>query len=190
LNRYVVAIFVAFMAARAAACDLALGPNSIQKLVVEQMFTTQGRWYLMDNGPCHAYLERPRTRLQEGRLVLDAHLSGRIGVQMGDSCAGSQVGTNVTLSAKPVGRGSLLSLDDIRVDHVEDSASGDVLEVIRQIAPQALPKTVSLDVLAFLREKSAGAAGIPVTVTQLRIVRAETHRDAIRVSFESSLTAP
>jgi hypothetical protein len=188
--RYVLAIFMAFMTTEAVAADLALGPSSIQKLVTEQMFTQQGRWYLVDNGPCHAYLERPKTRLEEGRLVLDAHLSGRIGIQMGDSCAGSQVSTNVTLSAKPVGRGALLSLDDIRVDHVEDSASRDVLQVIRQIAPQALPKTVSLDVLAFLRNKSAGAAGIPVTVTQLRILNTETHRDAVLISFDISLTAP
>jgi hypothetical protein len=190
LKRYVPAFFIACMTTQAVACDLALGPSTIQKLVAEQMFTRQGRWYLVDNGPCYAYLEHPKTRLREGRLILDAHLSGRIGIQMGDGCAGSQIATNVTLSSKPVAKGSSLSLDDIRVDHVEDSASRDVLEVIQQIAPQALPKAVSLDVLTFLRNKSAGAAGIPVTVTQFRILNTETHRDAVLISFEISLTAP
>lgn len=190
LNRYALAILVAITTARATASDLALGPNSIQKLVVEQMFTQQGRWYLVDNGPCYAYLERPRTRLRDGRLILDAHLSGRIGIQMGDSCAGSQIGTNLTLSAKPVAKGPSLSLDDIRVDRIEDSASRDVLDVIRQIAPQALPKTFSLDVLTFLQSNSVGAAGFPVTVTQFRILNAQTRRDAVVISFDISLTAP
>jgi hypothetical protein len=190
LIRYALALFVAVTSGTATASDLALGPNSIQKLIAEQMFTQQGRWYLVDNGPCYAYLERPKTRLREGRLILDAHLSGRIGIQMGDSCAGSQIGTNITLSAKPVAKGPSLSLDDIRVDRVEDSASRDILDVIRQIAPQALPKSFSLDVLTFLRSKSVGAAGFPVTVDQFRILNAQTRRDAVVISFDISLTAP
>ena len=188
--RYALACLTVVASLTATASDLALGPNSIQKLVVEQMFTQRGRWYLVENGPCYAYLERPKTRLRDGRLILDAHLSGRIGIQMGDSCAGSQIGTNLTLSAKPVAKGASLALDDIRVDRIEDSASRDVLDVIRQIAPQALPKTFSLDVLTFLQSKSAGAAGLPVTVTQFRILNAQTRPDAVVISFDISLAAP
>jgi hypothetical protein len=190
LIRYALAFLLAVTSVTATASDLALGPNSIQRLIAEQMFTQQGRWYLVDNGPCYAYLERPKTRLREGRLILDAHLSGRIGIQMGDGCAGSQIGTNITLSAKPVAKGSSLLLDDIRVDRVEDSSSRDVLDVIRQIAPQALPKTFSLDVLTFLRNKSVGTGGFPVTVAQFRILNAQTLRDAVVISFDISLTAP
>jgi hypothetical protein len=190
LIRYTLAFLSALTSVTATASDLALGPNSIQKLVVEQMFTQRGRWYLVDNGPCYAYLERPKTRLRDGRLILDAHLSGRIGIQMGDRCAGSQIDTNLTLSAKPVAKGPSLSLDDIRVDRIEDSASRDVLDVIRQVAPQALPKTFDLDVLTFLQSKSVGAAGFPVTVTQFRILNAQTRRDAVVISFDISLTAP
>lgn len=190
LIRYALACLALVASLTATASDLALGPISIQRLVVEQMFTQRGRWYLVDNGPCYAYLERPKTRLRDGRLILDAHMSGRIGIQMGDSCAGSQISTNLTLSAKPVAKGPSLSLDDIRVDRIEDSASRDVLDVIRQIAPQALPKSFSLDVLTFLQSKSVGAAGFPVTVTQFRILNAQTRPDAVIISFDISLTAP
>jgi len=189
LIRYALAFLLAVTSVNATASELALGPNSIQTLVAEQMFQ-QGRWYLVDNGACYAYFERPKTRLSDGRLFLDAHLSARIGIQVGDSCVGSEIGTNVTLSAKPVGKGSSLLLDDIRVDHVDDGASRDVLEVIRQIAPQALPKTHRLDVLAFLRSKSGAAVGVPVTVGQFRILNAETRRDAVVITFDISLTAP
>jgi len=51
---------------------------------------------------------------------------------------------NVTLSAKPVGKASSLTLDDIRVDHVDDTTSRDTLNLIQQIAPQALPQGVQL----------------------------------------------
>jgi hypothetical protein len=187
---------LAFLAAAAvtsgvaAASDLSLGPTSIQKIVAEQLFAQQGRWYLVDNGPCYAYFDHPKTRLKEGRLVLDAHLSARIGVPMGDNCVGSDISANVTMSAKPVGKGSSLTLDDIRVDHVDDSASRDALDVIQQIAPQALPKAFSFDVLTLVRSKSLSAVGIPVTVAQFRILSTETRRDAVVITFDMSLTAP
>ncbi len=188
--RYALALLAASVAPAAMASDLSLGPTAIQKTVAEQLFNQQGRWYLVDNGPCFAYFDHPKTRLKEGRLVLDAHLSARIGIQIGDSCAGSDIDANVTLSAKPVGKASSLTLDDIRVDHVDDSTSRDALNVIQQIAPQALPKAFSFDVLTIVRSKSLSAAGVPVTVAQFRILNTETRRDAVVISFDMSLTAP
>jgi hypothetical protein len=83
-----------------------------------------------------------------------------------------------------------LTLDDIRVDHVDDNASRDALDVIQQIAPQALPKAFSFDVLTLVRSKSLSAVGIPVTVAQFRILSTETRRDAVVITFDLSLTAP
>jgi hypothetical protein len=190
LIRYVFAFLAASATAGAGAADLTLGPASIQKIVTEQLFTQQGRWYVVDSGPCFAYFDRPRTHLTQGRLVLDAHLSARIGIPVGDGCAGSEIATNVTISAKPVGKGSSLTLADIRIDHVDDSSSQDALNVIQNIAPDALPQAFSLDVLSVLGSNSFSAAGIPVTVAQLKILKTETRRDAVVVTFDLSLTAP
>ena len=190
MTRYAFAFLAALASAGAMASDLSLGPASIQKIVAEQLFNQQGRWYLVDNGPCYAYFDRPKTHLTEGRLVLNAHLSARIGVQIGDTCAGSDMAANVTISAKPVGKASSLTLDDIRIDHVDDSASRDALNVIQQIAPQALPKAFSFDVLSIVRSKSISAAGVPVTVAQFRILNTQTRRDAVVITFDLSLTAP
>jgi hypothetical protein len=190
LIRHAFAIVAAITSGGAIASDLSLGPTSIQKIVAEQLFNLQGRWYLVDNGPCYAYFDRPKTHLTAGRLVLNAHLSARIGIQIGDSCAGSDMAANVTLSAKPVGKGSSLTLDDIRVDHVDDSASRDALNVIQQIAPQALPKAFSFDVLSLVKGKSLSAVGIPVTVSQFRIVDTQTRPDAVFITFDMSLSAP
>jgi hypothetical protein len=190
LIRYAFAVLSTLTAVGAAASDLSLGPASIQKIVAEQLFNQNGRWYLVDNGPCYAYFDHPKTQLTEGRLILNAHLSARLGIQIGDNCAGTAMASNVTLSARPVGKGSSLTLEDIRFDRVDDSASRDAIKAIQQIAPDALPKAFSFDLLALVKDKSIGAVGIPVTVSQFRILTTETRRDAVRIAFDMSLTAP
>ena len=158
MNRYAFAILAATTSFAAAASDLSLGPAAIQKLIAEQLFSQQGRWYLIDNGPCYAFFDRPKTRLTDGRLVLNARLSARIGIQIGDNCAGTDMASNVTMSAKPVGKGSSLTLDDIRFDHMDDSTSRDAINAIQQIAPQALPKAFSFDLLALVKDQSINAS--------------------------------
>jgi hypothetical protein len=190
LIRYAFVVLATVTSFAATASDLSLGPASIQKIVAEQLFNQEGRWYLVDNGPCYAYFDHPKTHLTEGRLVLNAHLSARLGVQLGDNCAGTDLASNVTISARPVGKGSSLTLEDIRFDRVEDGASRDALNTIQQIAPQALPKAFSFDLLALVKDKSISAVGVPVTVSQFRILATETRRDAVKITYDMSLTAP
>jgi hypothetical protein len=172
------------------ASELAVGAQSVQKLVAEQLFNRQGRWYLLDDGPCYIFLESPRTRLSNGRLVLDAHLSSRVGVVVGANCIGSGFASNVTLSGKPVGRASTLTLDDIRIDHAEDGATAQLVDLIQSVAPQALPRAFSLDVLAAVRGAPITAAGIPISLTHFQIADVTTRSDAVVVHFDLSLSTP
>jgi len=190
LIRYPFAVLATMTAFAAAASDLSLGPASIQKIVSEQLFNQQGRWYLVDNGPCYAFFDHPKTRLTDGRLVLNARLSARIGLQIGDNCAGTDMASNVTISARPVGKGSSLTLEDIRFDRVDDGASRDALNAIQQLAPEALPRAFSFDLLALVKDKSISAVGVPVRVTQFRILNTETKPEAVRITYDMSLTAP
>ncbi len=190
--RHLIAWFFIFVAAPSVidASELSIGANTIQKMISQQLFNRQGRWYLSDDGPCYVYLESPHTRLQNGRLVLDAHMSSRVGLRMGDNCVGSGFASNVTLSGRLVGKGSTLTIDDIRFDHVDDSATRDVFDLVQNAAPQALPHAVNLDVLAYVRGAPMNAAGIAVTVKQFRIVDVGTQSDAVVVRFDMSLTTP
>ncbi|MBS0422653.1 MAG: hypothetical protein JSR66_33410 [Proteobacteria bacterium] len=188
--RYAFAVLAMTSVITSEASDLSLGPAAIQKLVAEQLFNQQGRWYLVDNGPCYAFFDRPKTLLTDGRLVLNARLSARIGIQIGDSCAGTDMASNVTMSARPVGKGSSLTLDDIRFDHVDDNTSRDAINLIQQMAPQALPKAFSFDLLALVKDRSINALGIPVSVTQFRITQTETKREAVRITYDMSLAVP
>jgi hypothetical protein len=117
-------------------------------------------------------------------------LSARIGLQIGDNCAGTDVASNVTISARPAGKGSSLTLEDIRFDRVDDGAARDALNAIQQLAPDALPKAFSFDLLALVKDKSISAVGVPVTVSQFRILTTETRRDAVKITYDMSLTAP
>ena len=190
LIRHTLATLTALTSVSAAASDLSLGPAAIQKIVARQLFTEQGRWYLVDSGPCHAYFDHPKIRLTDGRLILNAHLTARLGIPIGDDCAGTDLASDVTISAKPVGKGSSLTLDDIRFDRVDDGASRDAVNAIQQIAPQALPKTVSFDLLPLLDDKTISSIGVPVTVTQFRILNTTTTRDAVTITYNMSLKAP
>jgi hypothetical protein len=172
------------------ASELSIGARSVQKMISEQLFNRQGRWFLSDDGPCYVYLESPHTRLQNGRLVLDAHMSSRVGVHVGSNCVGSGFASNVSLSGRLIGKGSTLTIDDIRFDHVDDSATREVLDLIQSAAPQALPHAVNLDILAYVRGAPMNASGIPVTVKQFRIVDVGTHSDAVVVHFDMALTTP
>jgi hypothetical protein len=172
------------------ASEFVVGANTIQKIIAEQLFNKQGRWYLSENGPCYAYLEAPHTRLKQGRLLLDAHLSARIGVDVGGNCLGSGFASNVTLSGRLVGKASTLTLDDIRIDHVDDDATRAVFDLIQDAAPQALPRVLKLDVLAAVRGTPISTAGVVVSVTQFRIIDVATQSDAVVIHYDLSLSAP
>jgi hypothetical protein len=190
--RYTTALFCALLSALtlAQASELAIGANTIQKLIAEQLFNKQGRWYLLDDGPCYAYLESPRTRLQDGRLLLDAHLSSRIGVQVAGNCVGSGFASNVTLSGRLVGKGSTLTIEDIRIDHVDDEATRSVFDLVQNVAPQALPRALNFDVLAAVRGTPINAAGVAVSLSKFRIVDVTTQAGAVLVHFDLSLSTP
>ena len=172
------------------ASELVVGANTIQKIITEQLFNKQGRWYLSENGPCYVYLEAPHTRLKQGRLLLDAHLSARVGVEVGGNCLGSGFASNVTLSGRLVGKASTLTLDDIRIEHVDDDAARDVLDLVQDAAPQALPRVLNLDVLSAVRGTPINTAGVVVSVTQFRIIDVVTQSDAVVIHYELSLSTP
>jgi hypothetical protein len=192
VTRTPVSLLAALLAACASAhaSEIAIGSNTIQKLVAEQLFARQGRWYLLDDGPCYAYLENPKIRLEGGRLVLDAHVSSRVGQRIGNYCAGSGFSSQVALSGRLVGQASTLTLSDIQIDHVEDGATRAVLDLIQNMAPQAMPRAFSVDVLASIRGTPINLAEYSISVQQFRIASVTTRPTAAVVVFDLALSTP
>jgi hypothetical protein len=167
-----------------------MGPRSVQTLVVEQLFNRTGRWYLIDDGGCYTYLESPQTRLTLDRLVLNAHLSSRLGQRMGKDCVGADFASNVTLSGKLHGSGHLLILDDIRIDRVDDESTRSALNLALQVDPQFMPRAASIDVSDFVRKNVIAAGGSSARLDEFRIVKITTRSDAVVVYFDLSLSVP
>jgi hypothetical protein len=181
----------ALSASAPAASSLSLGPRTIQTLLVDQLFNDKGRWYLIDDGGvCFTYLDSPRVHLEADRLVLNAHLSSRLGQRIGNNCAGANFASNVTLSAKLRGNEHKLVLEDIRIDHVDDESTRQALALALQIDPQALPKTANLDVFEFMQKQMASTGSPPAHLEQFRISNIATRPDAVVVQFDLSLKAP
>lgn len=185
-------ILLAFMLSLPAAAQsvFSVGPRSVQTLVLDQLFNRAGRWYLIDDGSCYAYLESPRTHLALDRLVLRAHLSSRLGQRMGDGCVGADFASNVTLSAKLHGSGHFLILDDIRIDRVDDESARNALDLALQIDPQLMPHAANIDVSEFVRKDVIAAGGSSARLDEFRIVNITTRPDLIVIQFNFSLTVP
>jgi hypothetical protein len=178
--------FAATLPGHSDAATLTLGTAAVQKLVAERLFSEQGRWYLL-NGTCYAYLESPRTSLAQGRIVIEAHLSSQLGVEMSGSCVGSGFNSKVVMSGRLVGAGSTLTLTEIRFDRVEDDATRSALNLLQSVAPTTLPP---FDVLAAIRARPVKPDELPITVDTLQIDGVTTSDKAITVRFDFALRAP
>jgi len=172
-----------------AASTLSLGPRAVQALVSEQLFVRRGRWYLIDDGACFTYLDSPRTHLEVDRLVLNARLTSRLGQRFGDNCVGADLASNVTLSGRLKGTDHALVLEDIRIDHVDDESTRSALGLALQLAPDALPHSVTIDVADVLR-KQLTAGGSAMRLDQFHIVSVSVKSGGVLMSFDLGLSEP
>ncbi len=173
---------------RAVASEILIGRQALQTLVVDSVFKDQGRWYLA-KGKCFAYLERPHVALEAGRVIINAHLSSRLGLTVGDSCLGAEMMSDVRVSGKLVGSGSHIEIDDIRIDNVQDESTRQVIELLQSATGRSLPQSVSIDLLPMLKPASVPGTDINVSATNLAIANVSTLADAVDVQFEVKLTA-
>ncbi len=173
---------------RAIASHIVIGREALQALVVASVFKDQGRWYLV-KGQCYAYLERPHVALDAARVIIDAHLSSRLGLDVGDSCVGTQMMSDVRVSGKLVGYGSHIEIDDIRIDNVQDESTREVIGLLQSATGRSLPKSVNVDLLPLLEPTRVPGTNIKVSATNLAIADVATRADAVDVEFEIKLAA-
>jgi hypothetical protein len=174
--------------APASASEIVIGRDAVQALVLATIFNDHGKWYFA-KGTCYAYLERPRIALAAGRLVIDGHLASRVGLEVGNSCVGTDFASEVQISGRFVGAGSQITLDDIRIDSVKDESTRQALDLLQTAAGTSLPRAVNIDLLQLLDPAAVPGTAIKVTMTQLDIARVTTQPDRVKVDFEMKLTA-
>lgn len=188
MNRFGIFCFCTFAtlaSVSAAAATLTVGNATIQRALVEGVFTQDGRWYLQQ-GLCYVYLESPRTWLADGRVHIEAQLSSQLGVEMSGSCVGTTFASKVVMSGRLVGAGTILSLAEVRIDRVENDASGGAVDLLQSLALSLPP----VDVLKAARERLADEGDVPVSVDSLQIDSVTTSDSAVTVRFDVGLRAP
>ena len=157
--------------APARAAEIVLEPSAVQKLVVESLFRDNGRFYLQ-RGACNAFLDSPAVTLTAGRVVIRSHLSARLGMDFGDSCAGVDLASWATVSGVPSAQGTAVRLGDVRIEDVGDANTRVVLN--SGLVP-TLPAAFELDVLKAVRQMLQG------TNSQLQVDVQSLHIDSVRV---------
>jgi hypothetical protein len=170
------------------ASELVIGREALQTLVAASLFKDQGRWYLV-KGKCYAYLERPHVALDSARVIIDAHLSSRLGLTVGDSCVGTELMSDVKMSGKLVGSGSHIEINDIRIDNVQDESTRKIIDLLQSASVGSLPKSENIDLLPLLKPTGVPGTDIKVSATNLAIAKVTTLADGVDVEFEIKLTA-
>ena len=188
LSLVVCCIASAAYGSSAAASELTISREAVQALVMATVFNDQGKWYLT-KGACFAYLERPRVSLAGGRLIIDGHLSSRVGLDVGSSCVGTDFASDVRISGRLVDAGSQITLNDIRIDNVKDDSTRQALDLIQSAAGAAMPKAVNIDLLQLIKPTVVTGMPVRVVVTGLQIEAVTTQPDKVTVDFEMKITA-
>ena len=168
-------------AATAHGAEIVLEQSAVQKLVVESLFRDNGRYYLQ-RGACSAYLDNPAVTLAGGRVVIRSHLTARVGMDFGDSCAGVDLASWTTVSGAPGAQGTTVRLADIRIEDVGDANTRIVLN---SGLAAALPGALELDVLKAVRAMLQGASGqLQVDVQALNIESVRVADDKLSIRFD------
>jgi len=165
--------------------EIVLEQSAVQKLVVESLFKDHGRYYIQ-RGACSAYLDSPAVALTAGRVVIRSHLNARLGMDLGDSCAGVDLASWTTVSGEPNAQGTSVRLTDIRIEDVGDANTRTVLN--SGLVP-TLPGALELDVLKAVRSMLQGASGqlqVEVLTLNIESVRVADNKLSIRFDFKVS----
>jgi hypothetical protein len=170
-------------AAPANGAEIVLEQSAVQKLVVESLFKDNGRYYIQ-RGACSAYLDSPAVTLTGGRVVIRSRLNARLGMDLGDSCAGVDLASWTTVSGEPSAQGTSVRLTNIRIEEVGDANTRIVLN--SGLVP-TLPGAVELDVLKAVRSMLQGASGqlvVEVLALNIESVRVADNRLSVRFDFK------
>ncbi len=185
--RFVVfGLFTLAMNARAAAAEIILEHSAVDKLLAQTLFTNNGRYDLV-KGPCSAYLDRPSVVIEGGRIRIRSHLTARVGVVDGRSCVGVAIASWTVASGKPVARGNLVVLTDLRIDQVDDP---NLRLFVESGLLAALPRAIEFDVRQAVRGMLQGNSGqFQAEVDTLVIDSVIAVDDRLSIRFDFRLVA-
>ncbi len=187
LTRLAVGVCLVVHGVTGSGAELVLQKPVVQRVVANNLFSNNGRWYLLNDNDCnYAYLESPQIELAEGRLVLRAHLSSRFGGQAPWGCFGGGFASNVVVSGVPQGSGGRLALRDIQL-RIEDEATAAVFNLVQANAAAQLPRVLEIDVRDLMTRQLSGTTPYSLTLEALQIQAVNTSASGITIVFDFRL---
>lgn len=179
---WIFGLMAAAMTFDAAAAEIVLERSALDKLVLQTVFTNNGRHDLV-KGPCAAYLDRPSVVIEGGRIRIRSHLTARVGVVDGRSCMGVAIASWTVASGRPVARGGSIVLTDLRIDQVDDP---NLRLLVDSGLLTALPRLIEFDVRRAVQgmlQDSSGQFQAEVETLAIDAVIAADDRLSVRFDF-------
>ena len=102
----------------AAAVELHIQFEALERLLTEQVFSQEGRRYVhgSKNNKCNfAYLEKPGVRGEGGRLHMKARFTGRSALNLVGQCVGLGDAFDLAITALPVYKNGAIALQEVKV---------------------------------------------------------------------------
>jgi hypothetical protein len=119
----ILVVLLAPVTARAGA-DLRIQFGALQRLLAEQVFTSEGRRYVRgtkDTTCNFGYLEHPQVdATADGHIRIRARFSGRSALDVFGHCIGFGDDFDLTITAAPIYQGGAIKLTDVRVDSAKN----------------------------------------------------------------------
>lgn len=132
--------------------DLEIRFGALERLIGEQMFTTDGRKYVRgakDQKCNFAFLEKPKLSAAGERLQLKVNFSGKTALGMFGQCVGMGDSFELTLTAKPVAKDGTIAFQDFNVSTPRDSF---YIRRVRAALVQTLSRDFRIDVMQHARK--------------------------------------
>jgi len=102
----------------AAAVELHIRFEALERMLTEQVFSQEGRRYVHGSktDKCNfAYLEKPQVHGQGSLLLIKAHFSGRSALNFAGQCVGLGDAFDLVITALPIYKNGALSLQEVKV---------------------------------------------------------------------------
>jgi hypothetical protein len=134
------------------AVDLEIRFGALERLLGDQLFTTDGRRYVQggkDKKCLFAFLEKPRLSAAGDRLQLKVNFSGRTALSMLGRCVGVGDSFELTLTAKPVASNGTIGFEQFVVSTPRDSF---YIRRVRAALVQTLNRDFRIDIMQQTRK--------------------------------------
>jgi len=182
-------VLVATAAGSADASELVLSKEALAALVASTLFHDGGRWYVQ-KGACYVYLDHPVVSLSQGRMVIDARLSGKAGLEAQGTCIGVELSSPVAISGILHGSGSKLSVRDVRVDRATDDSTRQALGLLLGAASDSVSRALTVDLMTVVKPTAIPGLPMAARVTRLAVSDVATGAQSVTVRFDLGVAIP